>query len=146
MPGKGAGAQNGKGGPKWPELCIKTVIRQCSVYRYFTKSSPVPTFRTGRFELALEVQRWTRARSECLSGGLKNYSYATVASNRMMIYFPSRLTLKHENCIYRLQFTFRFCVSDAWMVSSIAYTPTGVPQNVSHDHEHDLNITPLCCV
>ena len=30
-----------------------------------------------RFELALEVQRWTRARSECLPGeGGKNYSYA----------------------------------------------------------------------
>jgi len=28
MPG-GPGAQNGKGGPKWPELCIKTVIRLC---------------------------------------------------------------------------------------------------------------------
>ena len=27
-----------------------------------------------RFEL---VQRWTRARSECLPGGGKNYSYAT---------------------------------------------------------------------
>jgi len=26
-----------------------------------------------RFELALEVQRWTRARSECLPGG-KSYS------------------------------------------------------------------------
>ena len=30
-----------------------------------------------QFELALEVQRWTRARSGCLPGG-KNYSYATV--------------------------------------------------------------------
>jgi len=31
-----------------------------------------------RFELALEVQRWTRARSECLPGaGGKNYSYAS---------------------------------------------------------------------
>jgi len=30
-----------------------------------------------RFELALEVQRWTRARSECLPGGGKNYSYTT---------------------------------------------------------------------
>jgi len=29
------------------------------------------------FELALEVQRWTRARSECLPGGGKNCSYAT---------------------------------------------------------------------
>jgi len=29
-----------------------------------------------RFELALEVQRWTKARSECLPGGGKNYSYA----------------------------------------------------------------------
>jgi len=29
MPG-GPGAQNGKGGPKWPELCIKTVIRLCT--------------------------------------------------------------------------------------------------------------------
>ena len=43
------------------------------MYRYFTKSS------VGcRFELALEAQRWTRARSECLPGGWgKNYSYAT---------------------------------------------------------------------
>jgi len=31
-----------------------------------------------RFELALEVQRWTRARSECFQGP-KNYSYATVS-------------------------------------------------------------------
>jgi len=32
-----------------------------------------------RFELALEVQRWTRARSECLPWrGGQNYSYATV--------------------------------------------------------------------
>jgi len=32
-----------------------------------------------RFELVLEVQRWTRARSECLpGGGGKHYSYATV--------------------------------------------------------------------
>ena len=30
-----------------------------------------------RFELALEVQRWTRARSECLPVGGQNYSYAT---------------------------------------------------------------------
>ena len=42
------------------------------MYRYFTKSS------VGcRFELALEAQRWTRVRSECLPGGGKNYSYAT---------------------------------------------------------------------
>jgi len=35
-----------------------------------------------RFELALEVQRWTRARSECLpGGGGKNYSYATDEKN-----------------------------------------------------------------
>jgi len=27
---RGAEAQNGKGGPKWPELCIKTVIRLCT--------------------------------------------------------------------------------------------------------------------
>jgi len=33
-----------------------------------------------RFELALEVQRWTRARSECfLPGGFENYSYATAS-------------------------------------------------------------------
>ena len=33
--------------------------------------SPLPTYFTVpdcRFELALEVQRWTRARSECLPG------------------------------------------------------------------------------
>ena len=82
------------------------------MYRYFTKSSPLPTYLTVpdrslfiipkfnpysmvpviqwrhhcwhclfhyvcRFELALEVQRWTRARSECLPGGPKNYSHAT---------------------------------------------------------------------
>jgi len=30
-----------------------------------------------QFELASEVQRWTRASSECLPGVPKNYSYAT---------------------------------------------------------------------
>ena len=34
-----------------------------TVYRYFTKSSPLPTYFT--------------VRSECLPGGGKNYSYAT---------------------------------------------------------------------
>ena len=29
------------------------------------------------FEVALEVQRWTRARSECFRGVGKNYSYAS---------------------------------------------------------------------
>ena len=37
-----------------------------------------------RFELALEVQRWTRARSECLPGGGKNYSYATDLATLLM--------------------------------------------------------------
>jgi len=33
-----------------------------------------------RFELTLEVQMWTRARSECLPGGGENYSYATAST------------------------------------------------------------------
>ena len=69
------------------------VYQDCydTVYRYFTKSSPLPTYFTVpdrslliytdtfcnavdcRFGLALEVQRWTRARSECLPGDPKIY-------------------------------------------------------------------------
>jgi len=37
-----------------------------------------------RFELALEVQRWTRARSECLPGG-GDYSYATGSFSRSVM-------------------------------------------------------------
>ena len=55
MPG-GPGAQNGEGGPKRPELCIKTVIILCAGRPYFTKSSPLPTYFT------------VPTRSECLPG------------------------------------------------------------------------------
>ena len=71
MPG-GPGAQNGKGGPKWPELCIKTVIALCAgISQNHNPRLLTLPFRTGRFELALEVQRWTAARSEYLPGGPK---------------------------------------------------------------------------
>ena len=50
---RGPGAQNGKGGPKWPELCIFCNAVDC------------------RFKLAIEVQRWTRASREHLPGGQK---------------------------------------------------------------------------
>jgi len=41
------------------------------VYRYFTKSSPLPTYFT--------------VRSECLPGRGKNYSYATVYSDNKSV-------------------------------------------------------------
>jgi len=63
------------------ELCIKTVIRLCTGKSHLVwRTRYTDTFCSAvdcRFELALEVQRWTRARSECLPGGPKNYSYAT---------------------------------------------------------------------
>jgi len=51
MPG-GPGAQNGKGGPKWPELCIKTVIRLCTgISQNHHPCLLTLPFRTGRYLL-----------------------------------------------------------------------------------------------
>jgi len=64
----GAGAQNGKGGPKWPELCIKTVIRLCTgISQNHHPCLLTLPFRTGRYLLFRNVCR-----------GPKHYSYATV--------------------------------------------------------------------
>ena len=58
---RGAEAQNGKGGPKWPELCIKTVIRLCTGISQ----------NHHPFLLTLPI-----VANVCR--GPKNYSYATV--------------------------------------------------------------------
>ena len=52
------GAQNGKGGPKWPELCIKTVIRLCTgiSQNHHPRLLTLP-FRTGRYLLFRNVCR-----------------------------------------------------------------------------------------
>ena len=51
MPG-GAGAQNGKRGPRWPELCFETVIRPCTgISQMWQNHHPcllTLLFRTGR--------------------------------------------------------------------------------------------------
>ena len=49
-----------------------------------------------RFELALEVQRWTRARSECLPGGGKNYSYGTLGVRVGMMDRPTSLKINNN--------------------------------------------------
>ena len=59
---RGPGAQNGKGGLKWPELCIKTVIRLCTGISQNNHPCLLTLpFRTGRYY----------SRSECLPGGSK---------------------------------------------------------------------------
>jgi len=46
------GAQNSKGGPKWPELCIKTVIRLCtSISQNHHPCLLTLPFRTGCYLL-----------------------------------------------------------------------------------------------
>jgi len=58
----GPGAQNGKGGPKWPELCIKTFIRLCTGISQNNHPCLLTLpFRTGRYYSC----------SECLPGGSK---------------------------------------------------------------------------
>ena len=91
MPGSQGPKTVRAGGPKWPELCIKTVIRLCtgiSQNRHPCLLRTLP-FRAGRYLLLrnLFLILWFRsysdvisdviARSECLPGGGKNYSYAT---------------------------------------------------------------------
>jgi len=63
MPG-GPGAQNGKGGPKWPELCIKTVIRLCTAgisQNHHPCLLTLP-FRIGRYSLFRNVCRGAAAK------------------------------------------------------------------------------------
>ena len=56
-------------------MYIKTVVRLCTgISQNHHLCLLTLPFRTGRY---LFFQRWTRARSECLPGGGKNYSYAT---------------------------------------------------------------------
>ena len=50
--------------------------------------------QSTRFALALQVQRWTRARSECLQGGGKNYSYATVWWSPYLLQLLSPFAIK----------------------------------------------------
>ena len=72
-------------------LLYRSAGRSLSIY--------TDTFRNAvdcRFERALEVQRWTRARSECLPGGGKHYSYATVMMMMMMVVVV--VTMMHELC------------------------------------------------
>jgi len=75
MLGGGSGAQNGKGGPKWPELRIKTVIKLCiGISQNYHLCLAYLFYRSGgrylftlthfaiqsidcRFELALDVQK-----------------------------------------------------------------------------------------
>ena len=55
-------------------LCIKTVIRLSpTVYRYFIKSSPLPTYFSVPDRSVFIIPK-------CLPGGGRNYSYATCAS------------------------------------------------------------------
>jgi len=58
----GPGAQNGKGGPKRPELCIKTIIRLCTGI----SQNHHPCLLTLPF-----------VANVCRGGESKNYSYAT---------------------------------------------------------------------
>jgi len=70
MPG-GPAAQNGKEGPKWPELCIKTVIRLCTgCSQNHHPCLPTLPFRTGRYLLFRNLANVCR--------GPKNGGYATV--------------------------------------------------------------------
>jgi len=67
------GAQNYKGGPKWPELCIKTVIRLCAgiAHNHHPCLLTWPS-RAGRYLLFrnLFLILWFRSYSDVIVGGL----------------------------------------------------------------------------
>jgi len=82
----GPGAQNGKGAKIDPNYVLRLLLDCVPLFHKIItpayllyRSGPdrslfiIPKFIPYpvdcRFELALEVQRWTRARSECLPGG-----------------------------------------------------------------------------
>jgi len=73
----------------WPKV-TRIMYQNCyqTVYRYYYVKVSLLVWHTRytdtfcnavdcRFELALEVQRWTRAHSECLPGGGAKINYAT---------------------------------------------------------------------
>ena len=76
QPRKCPGIQNGKGGGQSDPNYVSRLLcgDNVKVSQLVWRTRYTDTFCNAvdcRFELALEVQRWTRARSECLPGGAK---------------------------------------------------------------------------